>query len=248
MGWLPVMDTHPIYTAGLVALGLAEICAMPLLFVWLVSPRRRVLMGKSIRVLWKVTCGFACIWLFVWVGRSTTPHDTVSQSTPTPVAVMHSIGEEFSVGYWLYLCNGATWTRMIPSPGGAEFPDGIFAVVDITVQNNDRSSSTLPPLHLLDSDGRQYDASSKPMWEGRFLGPLEDLNPGVSKRGLIAFDIPPNRHYTLQVSGGFRSGESALVNITTLANPASEESSPPRIPAMPPNPSEPNPQPSTEKP
>jgi hypothetical protein len=128
---------------------------------------------------------------------------------------------------------------MIPSFGGAaEFPDGIFRVVDITVQNNDTSSSTLPPFHLLDSDGRKYDASSKPMWEGRFFGPLEDLNPGVSKRGLVAFDVPPNRQYTLQVGGGFESGKSALVEIAAPANPANEETTP-----APTDPPQPNPQP-----
>jgi hypothetical protein len=125
---------------------------------------------------------------------------------------------------------------MLPSFGGAaEFPDGIFVVVDITAQNNDKSSSTLPPFHLLDTDGRKYDATSKMMGEGRFLGALEDLNPGVSKRGLVAFDVPPNRHYTLQVGGGFESGESTLVEIAAPAKPASEEP-PPAPPADVPSP------------
>lgn|ERR1017187_4733797 len=156
--------------------------------------------------------------------------------TPKPGPTTHAIREEFSIGYWSYRCNGATWARMLPSFGGAaEFPDGIFVVVDITAQNNDKSSSTLPPFHLLDTDGRKYDATSKMMGEGRFLGALEDLNPGVSKRGLVAFDVPPNRHYTLQVGGGFESGESTLVEIAAPAKPASEEP-PPAPPADVPSP------------
>ena len=101
-------------------------------------------------------------------------------------------------------------------------------VIDITVQNNDKSSSTLPPLHLVDTEGRKYDASSKPMYQAKFFGPLEELNPGVSKRGYVAFDVPPKRRYTLQLGGGFESGESALVALTPHATWEAPESAAPQ--------------------
>jgi TonB family protein len=171
------------------------------------------------------------------------PPSGAPRSAPLPVVALppapHSVGEEFSIGYWTYLCNAA---RIMPAIATGQFdlkvPDGgAFVVIDITVRNNDKSSSTLPQFHLLDGQGNKYDASSKPMWEGRFFGPLEDLNPGVSKRGLVAFDVPPGRDYILQVSGGFESGKSSLVTLTESVNPTSERPppTPPPPAALPPS-------------
>lgn len=42
---------------------------------------------------------------------------------------------------------------------------------------------------------------------------VKTLNPGVASRGYVVFDVPPNGEYTVQLSGGFGSGERALVTI-----------------------------------
>jgi hypothetical protein len=192
-----------------------------------VSAWRLTEMGRFLALI--IVVG-ALIW---WFSRSpeTSNQDQAVAPASTPAHIIHAIGEEFSIGYWSYQCNGATRARMIPAFGRAVIPNGIFVVIDITVQNTDRSSSTIPPFHLIDADGREYDASSA--LTNSFLGAFEDLNPGLSKRGLVAFDVLPDHEYTLQVSGGIESGKSALVNITAPATPASEEPSeePPQPPA-----------------
>ena len=47
------------------------------------------------------------------------------------------------------------------------------------------------------------------------IGILDDLNPSVSKQGFVVFDVPRNHTYRLKVSGGFWSGESALIKLET---------------------------------
>jgi Domain of unknown function (DUF4352) len=125
----------------------------------------------------------------------------------------HRIGEDFSVGYWAYRCNGATWQGMIPSLGRAEIPDAAFLVVDLYIRDNDRTASTLPPFKLIDSLGREYDESSKGTFMPGVFDTLKQLNPGVSSRGYVIFDVPHGQ-YSLRVSGGFESGEHALVDLS----------------------------------
>jgi hypothetical protein len=66
-------------------------------------------------------------------------------------------------------------------------------------------------MYLLDSAGRKYDSSTAGMFSDGFFRLLDSLNPSVKKRGLVAFDVPSDQEYTLLVSGGFRSGDEAIV-------------------------------------
>jgi len=55
------------------------------------------------------------------------------------------------------------------------------------------------------------------------IGPLETLNPSVTKLGSIAFDVPANRGYQLLVSGGFFTSDSALISVSPNAEERREE-------------------------
>ena len=46
------------------------------------------------------------------------------------------------------------------------------------------------------------------------IGVLESLNPSVKTQGFIVFDVPTNHKYKLKVSGGYWSGEDALIEIS----------------------------------
>jgi hypothetical protein len=137
-----------------------------------------------------------------------------SQPVSTPVVEKHKIGETFPVGYWTYRCNGTHWQQRIGRGLLAENPDAAFLVVDMTIRNDDKTSSTLPPMKLVDAQGREYDESSKGSFTDGSFGMLKDLNPGVSSRGFVVFDVPPHGDYALKVSGGFESGEDTLVDLS----------------------------------
>jgi len=151
-----------------------------------------------------------------------------SGGTGTTANSKYSVGQEFSVGYWSYRLNGAIWMPAIGSAGAPELPDAAFLVLDITVRNDDRSASTLPPFKLLDANGREYEESSKAIFLDNAFGILTSLNPDVSKRGFAVFDVPANRQYVLSVSGGIESGKSALVTFAGPEN-GSQNVTPPAV-------------------
>jgi len=146
---------------------------------------------------------------------SSIRNDATVNETPKPAVSIsphiYAIGEEVSVGYWSYRCNSAEWPGMIDSGfGSLETPDAAFLVLNLSVTNNDRTASTLPPPHLIDLQGREYDESDKGvLMPGRF-DVLKKLNPSVSSRGYVVFDAP-RVAYLLKVSGGFESKEYALI-------------------------------------
>jgi hypothetical protein len=128
-----------------------------------------------------------------------------------PVKVTENkIGDTVSVGYWTYVCNGASWRQSIGSEYSRQIPDAEFLVVDLTILNNDKTASVLAPLKLVDEQGREYDESSKRMFMDSSFGLLKTLNPGVSSHGYAIFDVPHSK-YALRVSGGFGSGESQSI-------------------------------------
>jgi TonB family protein len=133
---------------------------------------------------------------------------------------VYPVNREFRIGYWSYQVNDGRWMPAIPTIGNRmELADAVFMVLDVTARNEDRSPSALPNFKLIDTEGREYHSSPK----GKFMRSLfgvpvilssyTDVNPGVSKRGNLVFDVPQDRAYLLQVSGGIRSGQFALVTL-----------------------------------
>lgn len=140
--------------------------------------------------------------------NSSSPNQASSQTTKDK----HRIGETVLVGYWAYRCDGVEWTNSIGSEYTREHPDAKFLVVDLSIRNNDKTASTLAPLKLVDSEGREYDESSKGVFLDNSFGIMKSVNPGVSSHGKVVFDVPSGR-YALKVSGGFTSGESELIDL-----------------------------------
>ena len=141
-----------------------------------------------------------------------TPLD--HKGSNAPARFNHAIGETVSVGYWTYRCNGAQWMSSLGSDfGSVEQPDAAYLVVDLTIRNDDRTASTRPPMKLIDTQGREFSESSKEYILDREIDDLKELNPGVSTRGYILFDVPPEGKYQLEVSGGFESDEYRFIDI-----------------------------------
>lgn len=134
---------------------------------------------------------------------------------PTPAKVqIFQVGDEFRVGYWTYAIKRATWSPVVgDNPYSMEHADAMFVMIYLTVTNNDRTPSTLPPMKLIDSEDREYETSSKDLFIRGSFGTLQKMNPDVPTRGSIMFDVPPDRQYALRLSGGFESKEFAAVEI-----------------------------------
>ncbi len=128
----------------------------------------------------------------------------------------HGAWDVVKVGSFEYQVRGARWSNTLSKLGssyGNKPPDAMFLSVNLHVKNIDRQERTIPPFKLIDQEGREYGTSNKAWMAENALGIIDSINPGVSKSGVIVFDVPQNNSYKLRVSGGYWSGTRALVTV-----------------------------------
>jgi hypothetical protein len=138
-------------------------------------------------------------------------------STVSQTLAHHKIGETFSVGYWTYRCDSTSWSSLLGN-GSSEMgrPDAAFAVIYLMMQNDDQSSSIIPPLRLVDSDGKEYEPTPKAVLQKDALDLVNQLNAHAFASGSLIFDVPQGRTYFLKVSGGMMSSKEALIDLTEV--------------------------------
>jgi len=147
------------------------------------------------------------------ITQKNIPSEPETKAEPEPKApTKPKIGDGVFIGYWAYSCEGARWKKSIGSGYTIKYPDAEFLIIDLVIRNDDKTASTLPPVKLVDSQGREYDASSDSIYLDNSFGIWKKVNPGVTSRGYIAFDVPHGT-YALKLSGGFTSGKSELVDL-----------------------------------
>ena len=123
-------------------------------------------------------------------------------------------GETVNIGYTSYAVWSSWWSsKLSDNQFMDDRPDAMFLFVDLTVRNDDKKARSIPPFNLIDENGAEYETSSKAWAVEGAIGVLDSLNPGVQKRGVIVFDVPQNNRYKLKVSGGYWSGDDALIMI-----------------------------------
>ena len=146
------------------------------------------------------------------VSSPTTSASNGTANAPAPSTVTYKIGDSITTGYWSYRVYSAQWKNSIGGEYMNQTPDATFLVVDLAIRNNDKTASTLPPLKLVDAEGREHDESDKRWAQENNSGPLKSLNPTVVSRGYAVFDVPKGE-YSLKVSGGFSSGAEGLIQL-----------------------------------
>lgn len=131
---------------------------------------------------------------------------------PKPKQRIYPVDEVFAVGYMGYSVLSAEWKdKLADGFGGYDYPDAAFLLLKIFAMNQDKKARMIPPFHLIDETGSEYNTSSK--GPSNTLDFLVSLNPGVSRIGLIIFDAPKDHNYLLKLSGGYWSLEDVFVKI-----------------------------------
>lgn len=149
--------------------------------------------------------------------ESESPADTSARTATTELPKVHKVGDTVSVGYTSYCVWKAWWSdRLSTNEFLDQPPDASYLFLELTVRNNDKKARLIPPLKLIDENDAEYQASAKGWAVERSIGVLDSLNPGVSKQGLMVFDVPRNHTYRLKVSGGYWSVEDTLIEITVV--------------------------------
>jgi RNA polymerase subunit RPABC4/transcription elongation factor Spt4 len=122
-----------------------------------------------------------------------------SDSTPTPSPLTHSIGETFTVGSGgqsiEYTVSSAEEYDTIGSGMLAEEADGVFVVVEMEMTNvADESVDISSNMYtLVDSEDRQYETDTQAMTRAEDSVVFEQLDPGVTKRGVVIYDVPTDQ-------------------------------------------------------
>ena len=93
-------------------------------------------------------------------------------------------------------------------------PDAQYLFVDLQMQNDDKEQRTIPDFKLKDENNAEYGTSDKAWALEGSVGLLQDLNPGVSKRGFVIFDVPQNHKYKLKVSDGYWSTDETTIDLS----------------------------------
>jgi hypothetical protein len=121
------------------------------------------------------------------------------------------------VGYTSYNIYNAFWRTNLESDYETVYPDGRFLIVELGVMNLDTKLRTIPPFHLEDSNGKEYN-STYPFAPGNYvyedmIPSYKNLNPNVATMGYVIFDVPYNVGYRLKLSGGTTSTDTSYYGL-----------------------------------
>jgi len=136
-------------------------------------------------------------------------------ATQTESQSGHATGENVKVGYMEYKVYDSWFTNQLSDKGYPNTPpDAQYLFVDLQMQNDDKEQRTIPDFKLKDENNAEYGTSDKAWALEGSVGLLQDLNPGVSKRGFVIFDVPQNHKYKLKVSDGYWSTDETTIDLS----------------------------------
>ena len=189
-------------------------------------PKCGAVLKKKTGCLGYIGAGFLILIILGVIGslmddgsnKSTTPSSSKpsgSQPKSKPETKVYKEGETANIGYTSYAVWRCWWsTRLSDNQFLDDKPDAMFLFVDLTIRNDDKKARSIPPFKLIDENGAEYETTSKGWAVEGAIGVLDSLNPGVQKRGFIIFDVPKSHSYKLKASGGYWSGDDALITLS----------------------------------
>jgi hypothetical protein len=119
-------------------------------------------------------------------------------------------GEKAQVGFVTYNVFESSWLPQLGDGIMARVPTDRYFQIRVTVSNGGASEFLIPPLNLVDDDGRLITELADGTGVARWLGASRKVNPAETADGFILFDVAP-RHYRLQVESD--TGVQAFIDI-----------------------------------
>lgn len=145
-----------------------------------------------------------------------SPEPTAS---PTPSEPTHAVGETFTVGSGEKTVEYTVVSVETASNVGGEYgedADAQFVVVELKVTNKASESFTVSSnmFTLVDDQGREYDVDTDAMVYADDPIIYEQVDPGVTKTGIVIFDVPEDqqtRQLKIKPAGMFSTARDHLV-------------------------------------
>lgn len=133
---------------------------------------------------------------------TTGAESDVDQKQETNQPVIYGLEERVVVGNFAYTFHGVKEMIYVGSNYFKEYPDGIFLVFDVTIENVAKESKTLWSSYVtvIDDQERRFenDITAEIYLDGSFS--FEQIQPGLPKRGKIVFDVPQDIKGFIEVS------------------------------------------------
>lgn len=137
-----------------------------------------------------------------------TNNDQKSSSMTENQPTYYSKGEKVTVGDITYIVDDVYSASSLSNGFMSKEADGIFLIVDLTIENvGDDSTSILPDYcTLVDSKGRKFSYDSDSSLLTTNLDEidkdlfLKQLQPGLPTKGEIIFQVPIGESFVLEVS------------------------------------------------
>lgn len=144
-------------------------------------------------------------------------NDVTTQIQTPSQSVTYNVGDSIQAGDFTWKVTKITTAKQIGQEIMDTFfgkkADGIFIILDVEVENTDKSANYLTDsyLKLVDNQNREFSPDStaaiylKP--EGSALL-FEQVNPGIVKKGKIVFDVPQNvKEFNLKITSSLLSSK-----------------------------------------
>ncbi len=149
--------------------------------------------------------------------KTTTTSQSKTTTQPAEEQIeIYYLGEPVQIGSFEYTINSYYTTSAIGQDLMGTFmgetADGIFLVVDVTIENTGTQSVTLwdSMIKVVDVQGRTYDhdmnAEIYLSMSNKKAFTFEQLQPGLPKQGYLVFDIPAD------LKGGFEVSSNSLLS------------------------------------
>ncbi len=128
-------------------------------------------------------------------GRSTASSPTTAAAPPSSAASQPGIGDKVRDGKFEFTVTKITHAKTVGPSGFGQTAQGRYTILHVTVTNIGSEAQTLDDSSqfVFDAAGRKFDASSQAdiyingSSDSVFL---QDINPGNTVHGKIAFDLP----------------------------------------------------------
>ena len=163
--------------------------------------------------------------------------DTTKQGTSgaSNQPTVYKFGERVVVGDFAYTFNNLTSADQIGKTMGGGLieeqfigvkADGIFIILDVTIENVAKESKTVysSTIKIVDDQDRKYehDISPETYWDMYYADKVgaksftfEQIQPGLPKRGVVIFDIPKGLKGYFEISSNsLFSSEKKIVSFT----------------------------------
>jgi|GEM_PF-401830 len=154
----------------------------------------------------------ACFWLFAII------HQCTGGSTSSKSVTKSKIGDTVKVGDLTYRVKDIGFAKTVGNEMMRKTADGVFFLVDLSIINTSSESKTLDNslFSLIDDKGTKYEVSQDGSTALEMSGVktlfLKQCQPNIETSGILVFEVPPiDRSYSLVLSGGMWSGDTAEV-------------------------------------